>query len=282
MNNKKSVMKYILWVLQGLIVGIGVILPGVSGGSLLYAFGIYSQILEIMTNPVKGVVKYWRMLLFVAIGGAIGFIGFAGITEALLQWNESVVICAFIGLILGTLPGLWKEAGEKGRGKWSILSLVLSFAGITVLFYMFENAWKVSVPENTLGWIICGLIWGLGFVVPGLSSSNLLMFFGIYTVLLGHIKSIDLEVCIPFGLSVLLVFLLFSKVMKLVFDKFHSIVSHSVLGFVIATTLMILPSFAVSPLDIVIYILVMAVGAVASYFFSVWCDKIKETTAENE
>ncbi len=270
----------ILWILQGCIVGIGVILPGVSGGSLLYAFGIYNQILEVLSNPIKGIKKYWKMLCFVAVGGAIGFIGFAGITEALLAWNESMVICAFVGLIIGTLPGLWKEAGEKGRNRWSLLSLVISFAAITVLFFLFENAWKVTIPHNAVGWIICGLIWGLGFVVPGLSSSNLLMFFGIYEILLGHIKSLEFGVLIPFGVSVLAVFLLLSKVMKLVFDKFHSIISHCIFGFVVATTLMILPSFNTNFLNIAIYFALMAGGAVASFYFGKWCDKVK-SEAEN-
>jgi uncharacterized membrane protein len=46
---------------------------------------------------------------------------------------------------------------------------------------------------------------------------------------------------IPFVMSVLVVFLLLSRVMKLVFDKFHSVMSHCIIGFVVATTLMILP-----------------------------------------
>ena len=63
MKNKKNVvLQAMLWVIQGLLVGIGVILPGVSGGSLLYAFGIYDQILEVMSSPFKGIKKYWKML----------------------------------------------------------------------------------------------------------------------------------------------------------------------------------------------------------------------------
>lgn len=281
-TKKNFVLQMLLWILQGFIVGLGVILPGVSGGSLLYAFGIYSQILEVLSSPIAGIKKYWKMLIFVAIGGAIGFIGLAGIVEWLLNWNESVVICVFIGLILGTVPGLWREAGSKGRKVGSFVALVLSFVGITVLFYLFENTWSLTIPQNIGGWILCGLIWGLGFVVPGLSSSNLLMFFGIYTVLLGHIKDLNFGVVIPFGLSVLAVFLLLSRVMKLIFDRFHTIISHCVLGFVLATTLMILPSFRVAPTSILIYIACILGGGVASFFFSIFCDKIKATAEAAE
>ncbi len=279
-KKKNFVLQAILRVLQGFLVGVGAIMPGVSGGSLLYAFGIYSQILEVLANPIKGIKKYWKMLIFVGIGFALGFIGFAAIVEALLTWNEPVVICVFAGLIIGTLPGLWREAGEKGRTKWSIIALVLSFVGITALFVAVEHFWTVTIPQNTFGWILCGLIWGLGFVVPGLSSSNLLMFFGIYNILLGGIKDLNFGVLIPFVLTVLAVFLLLSKVMKLVFDKFHSVMSHCIIGFVSATTIMILPSFVTEWYNIIIYVICIICGAVASFFFTKFSDKIKETKPE--
>ena len=273
-NQKNVVLQAMLWVIQGLLVGIGVILPGVSGGSLLYAFGIYDQILEVMSSPIKGIKKYWKMLCFVAIGGAMGFIGFAAVVESLLSWNESVVICIFVGLIIGTLPSLWRDAGEQGRGAKSYISLGVSLVAMTTLFVVVESFLEVSIPQNTLGWIFCGLIWGLGFVVPGLASSNLLMFFGIYNVLLGHIKDLDFGVMIPFALSVLVVFLLLSKVVRLVFDRFHSVMSHCIIGFVIATTVMILPREGWSVINILIRLLCIAAGSIASYFFTEFSDKI--------
>ena len=277
---KKQILSYIALVFKGILVGFGAIMPGISGGSLLYAFGIYDKILEVLANPIKGIAKHWKMLCCVGLGGAIGFLGLASVVSALLEWNESVVISVFVGLIIGTLPGLWKDAGKEGRGKGSLISLVVSFVAITVLFFMFEHFWHISIPQNTFGWIICGLIWGLGFVVPGLASSNLLMFFGIYTVLLANIKSFNLGVLIPFVLSVLVVFLLLSKVMKLVLDKYNSIVLHCILGFVTATTIMILPSFNTSIPNIIIYIACIAAGAVGSYFAMKLCDKLEAPKEE--
>lgn len=274
MKHKSFILGALLWVLQGLLVGVGVILPGVSGGSLLFAFGIYDQILEVMSNPIKGIKKYWKMLCFIGVGGAIGFIGFAAVVEALLSWNESLVICGFVGLIIGTLPSLWRDAGTQGRGAGAYVSLGVSFALITALFFAVENLWSISIPQNTFGWILCGLIWGLGFVVPGLASSNLLMFFGIYNVLLGHIKALDFGVMIPFVASVLVVFLLLSRVMKLVFDKFHSVMSHCIIGFVVATTLMILPLDGWTVTDSLIRLACLAACAVASFFFTKFSDKI--------
>ena len=276
MEKKKNiVLQSILWVIQGFIVGIGAILPGVSGGSLCYVFGIYDQILDVLSNPIKGLKKHWKMLIFVIIGGGLGFVGFAGITNWLLNLNESVVLCVFVGLIVGTLPDIWKDAGKEGRNKFSYVSLGISFVAITALFFVFENVWKLTVQPNTVGWLICGVLWGLSFIVPGFSSSTLLLFFGIYERMSAGISTFDFSVLIPLGCAMLATLLLFSNLMKFVFDKFYSVVSHCVLGFVIATTIMIIPDFKVEWYNILIYIFCIICGAIASFLFSKACSKMK-------
>jgi putative membrane protein len=91
---KNFLLKAILWIVQGFIVGLGAILPGVSGGTLCYAFGIYDQILEVLSNPFKGIKKHFKMLVFVGIGGVLGFVGFAEFY--ILVPNFQVVAICFV------------------------------------------------------------------------------------------------------------------------------------------------------------------------------------------
>jgi len=274
-KNKTFVLQAILWAIQGFIVGIGAILPGVSGGTLCYAFGIYDPVLDVLSNPINGLKKHWKMMIFVILGGGLGFVGFAGVTNWLLNLNEAVVLCVFVGLIAGTLPDIWKDAGKKGRGSGSYIALAISFVAIAAVFYVFKSIWHLTIAPNLAGWLICGLLWGLSFIIPGFSSSTLLLFFGIYEKMSEGISTLDFGVIIPLGLAMLATLLLFSRLMKLVFDKFYSIVSHCVLGFVVATTLMILPSFATEWYNILIYVGCIVAGGVASFFFSKLCNKIK-------
>ena len=272
---KNFLLKAILWIVQGFIVGLGAILPGVSGGTLCYAFGIYDQILEVLSNPFKGIKKHFKMLVFVGIGGVLGFVGFAGITEKLLQWNEAVVLCVFVGLIAGTVPELWRDAGKEKRTKLSIVSLVVSFIAITAVFYLFKNVLHLAIEPNLVGWLICGVLWGLSFIVPGFSSSTLLLFFGIYEQMSHGISHLDFAVVIPLGCAMLATLLLFSQLMKLIFDKYHSLASHAIMGFVLATTLMILPSFNTSVVNILVYLGCIVCGAIASFCFNILCEKIR-------
>ena len=271
-------------MLEGIVVGVGAILPGVSGGTLCYAFGIYEPLLEVLSDPLRSIKKHIKMLVFFGIGGAIGFVGFAGITNYLLVRFEGAVLCAFVGLIAGTLPQLWREAGrdakdkEKGRGVAPIIALLVSLALISLAFYAFKNVWKLTIPPTFLGYMACGLLWGLSFIIPGFSSSTLLLFFGIYEKMSEGISKLSLSVLIPLGIAMLATLLLLSRVMKTVFDKYHTIASHCVLGFVIATTLMILPSFSVPTDTLAVYLACILIGAVASFFFSRACDRIRKAS----
>ena len=229
--------------------------------------------------------------MFVGVGGVLGFVGFAGITEALLQWNTPVVLCVFIGLILGTVPELWRDSGEKGRNKHSIIALCVSFTFIVVLFYCCEHVWNISIPQSILGYAICGVIWGLSFIIPGFSSSTLLLFFGIYGPMSAGIKSLDLKVVVPLGITMLATLLLLSRAMKVAFEKIHSIASHSVMGFVLATTLMLFtvtdegsPSIISTfcGVNIAIYIGCLIGGLAASFLLSKLFEKLRSPAQTQE
>ena len=281
---KNIILQAILWIIQGALVGIGAILPGVSGGTLCYAFGIYNPLLEVLANPIKGLKKYWLMLIFVIVGVGVGFVGFSGITAWLLHWNTPVVLCVFMGLIFGTVPDIWKDAGEKGRNKFSIIGMVVSFVALAALFIALQSFLTISIAPSIPAWALCGLLWGLGFIVPGLSSSTFIMFFGLYGQMSAGISKLDMSVIIPLGLALVATFLLLSKVMKLVLDKFHSVVSHCVLGFVLATTMLITtvteegsPTILATfhGINIPIYIGCVIGGAVASFLLTLLFAKIR-------
>ena len=281
---KNIILQAILWIVQGALVGIGAILPGVSGGTLCYAFGIYNPLLEVLANPIKGLKKHWLMLIFVVLGVGVGFVGFSGITAWLLAWNTPIVLSVFMGLIFGTVPDIWRDAGEQGRNKFSIIALVTSFVALMAAFVSIQSFVSLTVPPSFFAWMLCGLLWGLGFIVPGLSSSTFIVFFGLYGQMSEGISKFDFSVLVPLGIALLATFLLLSKVMKLVIDKFHSVVSHCVLGFVLATTLMIstasengsptiLGTF--SGANIPIYLSCIVAGAAVSYLLTLLFAKIR-------
>ena len=177
------------------------------------------------------------------------------------------------------------------ENKFSIIALIISFVALMAVFIALQSFLTLAVPPSFFAWMLCGLLWGLGFIVPGLSSSTFIVFFGLYGQMSEGISKFDFSVIIPLGIALLATFLLLSKVMKLVIDKFHSVVSHCVLGFVLATTLMIstasengsptiLETF--SGANIPIYIVCIVAGAAASFLLTLLFAKIRATVEAAE
>ena len=125
-----SIPRIAMLLLSGILIGGGAILPGISGGVLCVVFGIYQPMMEILSHPLRGLPRHWRMFLPVGLGWLIGFFGFARVIEWIFGADETLGTWLFIGLIAGTMPQLFREAGEKGRGRSSYLAAAVAFAAL--------------------------------------------------------------------------------------------------------------------------------------------------------
>ena len=123
--SKAPVVRVVMRLLQGALIGLGAVLPGISGGVLCVIFGIYKPIMELLSNPIRNFKTHVPKLIPVFIGGIIGFLGVANILAYFLNKYPDPSVCLFIGLIGGMLPSLFREAGEQGRTKGSWISIVV-------------------------------------------------------------------------------------------------------------------------------------------------------------
>lgn len=200
----------------------------------------------------------------------------------LLEKNSVLMTCAFIGFILGTFPELWKDAGAEGRTKFSIISLGTCFLLMLGVLSVLKTKLSIAVAPSIGGHLLCGLLWGLSFVIPGLSSSSLLLFFGLYQPMLAGISSLDMGVLIPMASGMAGCVLLLSKAMGFAYKKHYTTVSHGVLGIVAATAVMIIP-YRVDPLSAgITNVLFILGGAAVSFGLSCVCNILKANSHENK
>lgn len=259
--------KTILLLFQGALIGVGAILPGISGGVLCVAFGIYEPMMAFLSHPIRSFKKYIRILLPVLIGGAIGFVLLAKAVEWMLNASAVVTMSLFCGLICGTIPELMNKSASAGAEKgWSgfILTLVLSF----VVFHALEQGGEGALQPN-FGWFLfCGVIWGLSMVVPGLSSSSILLFMGLYQPMAAGIGDLNIHVILP----VLLGFAVTVAVTARAVDKFlqqhYAVTSKIILGFVVTSVLMIAPVKYAGALQV----LLSAACFAAGFILARWMD----------
>ncbi len=271
----RSIAKNCILALKGILVGFGAIMPGISGGTLCVAFGMYDYIIGLLSRPRETLKKHWAKLLIFILGAGLGFIGLSGLAGALLEANGKLVTCVFIGFVIGTMPSLWHSAGKKGRGSPSYVSMAVSFVIMLAVLIFLRNANGIEVSPNMLSFFFSGIVWGLSFIVPGLSSSTLLLFFGLYEPMLTGISRLALSVVIPLGLGFGLCMLLLPRAVNALYKSKYAEASHAIIGVVVASMIMIFPVDAVSSLSGVASVVACILGgAIVSYCLDKLCSRL--------
>lgn len=264
--------------LKGVVIALGFILPGVSGGVLAAILGIYERMLRFMAHLTKNFKENLLFFLPVGIGGIVGIGLLSKPLEWLLQNYQIVVLWGFAGAIIGTLPALAKESTLKSKRTMGDLFWFFGTMIIGFLFLYFMGDILGTIPANFLGFVLAGGLIALGVLVPGLSPSNLLLVLGLYDPMLKGFKGFDiLGVFLPIAIGGLLVMLLFSKLMEWLLEHYHSKVYHFILGIVIASTvLIVLPPVAdysgftwlTSVSGVILFVL--------GYWLGAWMSKLEE------
>jgi len=286
-------------MLKGAIISIGALLPGISGGALCVIMGIYKPMMELLNelpsivvdmvtgiwnkiakkisskDHFAGFKKYFSFFWPIAVGVVVGALGISKLLGAFMEKNETAALFLFIGLIFGTMPGLLKEARQEGVSRKSWIVLIAATAVMLAWMIPMSMAGQAQVTPNFMWWCICGVLWGLGIIVPGMSPSNIFFFLGIATPMYAAIGALDMGVLIPMMLCLLLTIVLLSRFIGICLKKWYSVFMHAVVGIVIASTIVILPpvklliqpgyTFATGAMDIVIYVVCFALGTLSAW-----------------
>jgi len=235
-----TLIKDILRVMQGALIGLGAVLPGISGGVLCVIFNVYQPIMEVLSHPFKALKKHARLLIPVLLGVVLGFLGIAKLLGFLLERYEAPSVCLFVGLITGMLPSLFREAGEKGRSKFSWIGLIAAFVIVMSLLVSLKVI-NLTITANFVSYLFCGFCLALSIIAPGMSFSTLLMPLGLYTPFVDGIGNLDFAVLVPAGIGAALTIILLAKLISWLMDNHYSVMFHSIVGIVIAATIVIIP-----------------------------------------
>lgn len=276
-------ISWIARVLKGMIIALGFILPGVSGGVLAAILGIYERMIRFLAHIKENFIENVLYFTPLAIGMVLGIAAFSYPVNLLLDNYKVIVLWGFAGAIIGTIPSLIKESvKESDRDRADTVTFWLSFI-LSGIFLYSLNGMVGTLPANFLSFVLAGVLIALGILIPGLSPSNLLLILGLYTPMLTGFKRLDLfGTFLPIGIGGALALILFSKAMDYILKHYHSRVYHFIIGIVLSSTLLIvLPqsgnSESISYAGVSIFTLVLA-----AFFFGlgiwlgIWMSQLEE------
>lgn len=278
LHEKNGMIRWLRDLLCGALIGAGAILPGVSGGVLAVVFDIYRPFMEVLTHPVRALPKYWKWIPALGIGWCVGFLGFAKGISLALNLSAAVTTWLFVGLIVGTLPALIREAGEQGRSRSAWISLALCFAVMFgILFYM-SRVVAVHVEPNFWWYNFCGVLWGMSVIIPGMTSSSVMMALDLYQPMMDGLSNLDFMVLSTALPGMFLTIVLLARLVSWFFRKHYAVAFHGILGIVLASTLVIIPTSYTGVGEIVL----SAVCCAGGFFLALFLGKLDRRISKGE
>lgn len=180
-------MPWIRSVLQGIGLGVAIILPGLSGGTAALIMGIYDELVHDFSH------FRWRPYLPLVTGVVIGLLGGARGTAWLLAAVPNLLAAFLLGVILASAWRVFRRHDRPGpvaMGAW--------FIGIGVALAIARESLGQTggtVVSASLGKVFLGgSIASAAMMLPGMSGGTILIMMGLYDDMLAALNSFYLPI----------------------------------------------------------------------------------------
>ena len=170
--------------------GLANLVPGISGGTMLLAAGVYPTFVESVAaaTTLSRKLQPWLLLAFIAVPAVLAIGVLAGTVRDIVLEHRWIAYSLFIGLTLGGAPTLWRML-KPMPGRAGIAALV-AFVAMVALAILQESQPSSSSGEGGLaGLFIAGFAGAAAMVLPGVSGGYLLLVLGQYVAVLDAIDA---------------------------------------------------------------------------------------------
>lgn len=285
---------------RGAAIGVAIIIPGVSGGTLAVLMNVYDKLINAISNlrsDFKNSVKFLApILLGVALAVAAAYFPL----KYALKYAPFPTVMLFAGLMAGSCPKIVKDGIKKGFTGLNVLSIALPLAlVIGICFIPGLGSADLSNEMPVWGYfvlLLVGAAASCALVVPGISGSMLLLIFGYYEAIFDTVSGLKADflhsalVLLTFAVGIIIGFFSIAKIMKLLMTKFPRGTLWAIIGFVIGSIPAIFitydsnfPGHVYSSLDlshIIVGVVLGLAGLVASYALTEYITKKTEREIE--
>ena len=286
-------------------IGCAVIVPGISGGTIALVTGAFKKIVTAVDKLFSKL--FWKNLAILIPFGIGAVLAIAALYFPITLAFEHcmlAIVCLFAGFMVGSVPSVTDKIKDKKPNCTEIAFCLAGFILVVlfgVLSLLFNLNSAVLETFNNNPWylypilLFVGIISSTGLIVPGFSGSMLLMVIGFYDKILNLVKQIPSQPgwsilrLFTFAIGVLLGFVLFSKLMKKLFEKHPRIANFVVLGFLVGSIIAIYVNdqmfdylkSSLGTLDYVLSPVFLIVGFVISYLIVRYERKHQESELPN-
>lgn len=276
-QNENSLSSILYRVFVGIMFGFANVIPGVSGGTVMVVLGVYERIIGIITDFRHKIKTEWKFFLPILIGMGIAILLFGSIMSTLLDKHRDVTQMFFIGVIVFSIPQIFKCAAFDAHKKLNLKpQYIVAFVLVLALMVFMslskandelkdikdkkeqtaqtqtveaaeEEAEEEYTPDHSALHLILLVVYGAvacsTMIIPGISGSLVMVMMGQYEGIMHALKHFDVLVLLPFGIGCLIGLIFCAKLIRWLLSKHSQLTYAAILGFVVGSILSVFPGW---------------------------------------
>lgn len=244
-------MHFISNFVKGIFIGTGAILPGISSGVICVILGIYQKLLDSILGFFHNVHTSIQFLLPIALGSFVGIIIFSNCIRYYLNMIPIQINSLFMGLLLGSLStlaqiNLKKDQFTFNYSKWFSF-FICFFIGFLFIFLECKMHFTNNDTTNEFSFIylvISGFLMSMGIVIPGVSSTIILMILRVYPAYISALSLVNIHVLFPILIGIGIGSLFFMKMIQKLLNNFYSQTIWGIIGFSLGSIFILYPTYS--------------------------------------
>ena len=268
-------METIKLTVIGIVLGALTLIPGVSTGTLAIVFNVYDRLIGVITPNIKKIFAAWKFWLPLAAGIFASLF----ISSKLIVWlldNYPVPVYWFlIGVIVGSLPMVYRRTQKPASIMPSLTSLICCVLAFAVMVLMFilnpseEMAVYTVITPVLFGLLVLGgILSAIAMIIPGISGAFILIVIGLYRTVLQAVSDLNIMLIIPIAIGTIAGLLGGAALVRFLLKKAPRQTYGAVLGLVAGSIIVLYPGGFGSGYTIVFSIAGLLAGGVISFFIS--------------
>lgn len=216
--------------------GLANLVPGISGGTMLLASGIYPRFIRAIAEVTTLKFRMRSLVVLVAVAGsaALAILLLAGVVKGLVVDHRWIMYSLFIGLTLGGLPIVWRMARPVSPAVWAGAAGGFAAMAALVLMQQFQVGSGGDGANGAFMLCLAGVAGASAMILPGVSGGYLLLVLGQYVPILSAVDqlkdalgardwsvvwSVGWSVCVPVGVGVVIGMVVVSNLLRLLLKK---------------------------------------------------------------
>ena len=222
-------MNSLILLFKGFFIGIGKIIPGVSGSLIAITLGVYDKLLESISHFYKK--ENIKFLIPLVSGIVLAIMLTSNLLFYLLNNYYMVTMLFFIGLIIGGM-----SINKSYIKKKNIFYFLIPFMLVFSLCFIKTDT-SVIKSYSFFMMFLFGIIEAITMIIPGISGTAVMMIIGCYGAILNMFSNpiSNLKDLIPFGIGLFIGVIILSKIISFLLKKYNNKVNSCILGFTLSS-----------------------------------------------